>query len=350
MQKPNIGRELLDVPMGDMIRDMAFAIADAQLQLDANSVEVAQMLGGLKQIIGADGRVTFADSRVYFGQEKVKMLDAIDMYNASNDPEFRARILSGLDSLFYTFDCVATYKTFTALQNAKDLEEGTFYELKDEEAFRRYDGIDEKFNKIITDEIPNYKVPIKKTAKVSGDSFILLPQRISMLELGFSPTFYQFVDTIIEVKMSISYTQSESYSSSSSTTTGSSTTNSSSSSKNSSSSGGVNSTTTVGTGGLLSFFGVKASNTTSIGHNYNNSNSSTNSCSSTSVRATSVNASYSQKFSYSAEGASLLRTKLVPIPPPAILEERIRALMEVAKENSASGLNIDMPEETNNEE
>ena len=45
-----------------------------------------------------------------------------------------------------------------------------------------------------------------------------------------------------------------------------------------------------------------------------------------------VNSTYSSKYSYSEEGSSLLRTKLVPIPPPAILEERIRALMEVTKE------------------
>ena len=29
-----IGQDLLNVPMGDMIRDMAFAIADSQFQLD----------------------------------------------------------------------------------------------------------------------------------------------------------------------------------------------------------------------------------------------------------------------------------------------------------------------------
>ena len=41
-----------------------------------------------------------------------------------------------------------------------------------------------------------------------------------------------------------------------------------------------------------------------------------------------MSASYAAKNSYSAEGASLIRTKLVPIPPPAILEQRIKKLME----------------------
>ena len=46
----------------------------------------------------------------------------------------------------------------------------------------------------------------------------------------------------------------------------------------------------------------------------------------------SVSASYASKYSYSAEGSSLIRTKLVPVPSPAILEERIRNLVEKRKE------------------
>ncbi|MEB3734255.1 hypothetical protein ULF88_09460 [Halopseudomonas pachastrellae] len=41
----SIGRELLNVPMGDMIRQMAFAIAEAQVKLDESSIEVAEMMG-----------------------------------------------------------------------------------------------------------------------------------------------------------------------------------------------------------------------------------------------------------------------------------------------------------------
>jgi len=47
-----------------------------------------------------------------------------------------------------------------------------------------------------------------------------------------------------------------------------------------------------------------------------------------SVTTTPVDATYSSKYSYSAEGASLLRTKLVPVPPPPVLEERIRRLLQ----------------------
>ena len=47
-----------------------------------------------------------------------------------------------------------------------------------------------------------------------------------------------------------------------------------------------------------------------------------------SVTTTPVDATYSAKYNYSAEGSSLLRTKLAPVPPPTILEERIRRLIE----------------------
>lgn len=107
---------------------------------------------------------------------------------------------------------------------------------------------------------------------------------LSMLELGFTPTFYQFVDTIIEVKVSINISTETSVGSKS---------------------------TTVKAAGRLSLNpfggGVKAT-------------------------ASSVSASYASKYSYSAEGSSLIRTKLVPVPPPAILEERIRALIAVKEE------------------
>lgn len=112
-------------------------------------------------------------------------------------------------------------------------------------------------------------------------------ESLTMLELGFTPTFYQFVDTIIEVKISINIT----------TETRSSTTSLSAS----------------GSGSYNPFIAtVKAS-------------------------ASAVSASFSQKYNYSAEGSSLIRTKLVPVPPPAILEERIRALSSPAQEATPGG-------------
>jgi hypothetical protein len=103
---------------------------------------------------------------------------------------------------------------------------------------------------------------------------------LSLMELGFTPTFYQFVDTIIEVKVSISMSREAQ---------------------------SAFSTTTVQAemeGGHAVFYAKTA------------------------AKCSTVSASYASKYQYSAEGSSLMRTKLVPVPPPAILEERIRQMVE----------------------
>ena len=121
----------------------------------------------------------------------------------------------------------------------------------------------------------------KKESYVTFDG-----DQLSLLELGFTPTFYQFVDTIIEVKVSISMSLEI---------------NRSRTKKTRSASGSA--------GGFL-FYG-KAK-----------------------MRSSSVSATYSSKYQYSAEGSSLLRTKLNPVPPPAVLEERIRDVIERKREEA----------------
>lgn len=104
-------------------------------------------------------------------------------------------------------------------------------------------------------------------------------QEYSLMELGFTPTFYQFVDTVIELKMSISMrTDTETKVEAASSVTA----------------GGAF-WTPFGGGGTVS--------------------------------SSSVSASFAAKYQYSAEGSSLMRTKLVPIPPPALFEERVRDLI-----------------------
>ena len=130
-----------------------------------------------------------------------------------------------------------------------------------------------------------YEVPVDdEDDPPSGDERMYLVEfndgsKYSLLELGFTPTFYQFVDTVIELKMSISMTRSTEFKQSS---------------------------TRVSAKGSVGFFSAKAS-------------------------VSAVSASFASKYQYSAEGSSVMRTKLVPIPPPAILEERIRRMIE-AKE------------------
>ncbi len=65
----SVGQELLNVPFGDMILEMALAIAEGQMALDMNSVQVAQTLAAteleagsvvmyIEETVDADGNVT----------------------------------------------------------------------------------------------------------------------------------------------------------------------------------------------------------------------------------------------------------------------------------------------------
>jgi hypothetical protein len=108
---------------------------------------------------------------------------------------------------------------------------------------------------------------------------------LSLLELGFTPTFYQFVDTVIEVKLSMSMmTETEERRSSMSMKTD--------------------------MNAKVSWWSSSAS---------------------ASISVSTVSASFAARNSFKAEGASLIRTKLVPLPPPAVLQDRIRALLEDEK-------------------
>jgi hypothetical protein len=109
------------------------------------------------------------------------------------------------------------------------------------------------------------------------DSLVKLEQggkSYSLLSLGFTPTFYQFVDTVIEIKMAMSMSKSSEF---------------------------------------------KASVKARVGFLF---------------FSASVNASYSQKYQYSAEGSSLMRTKLVTVPAPPIFEQRLKEIIKRDEENS----------------
>ncbi|NUM46518.1 MAG: hypothetical protein HUU38_17580 [Anaerolineales bacterium] len=109
-------------------------------------------------------------------------------------------------------------------------------------------------------------------------------EQLSLMELGFTPTFYQFIETVIEVKVSVS------------------------TSRESSSERTESSSTTTSETKRRGFLGLGGSTTT--------------------TRTSSVSARYASRFQYSAEGASLIRTKLVPVPPPTVLQERMLELAQ----------------------
>ena len=102
--------------------------------------------------------------------------------------------------------------------------------------------------------------PLSLVAPVLGDDGKWETIKTSLIGVGFQPTFYQFTDTIIEVKMAIS----------------------------------MNKTTETE---------VSVSASSGWG-----------------PFSASVNASYSSKYSYSVEGSSLLRTKITPLPPNAFMQ------------------------------
>lgn len=275
--KPRIGQELLDVPMGDMIRQMAFAIAEAQIVLDQNSIDVAEMMGGLRTITDEAGNVTFEDSRVYFGTEKVTKAEAIELHNSTKNVQQKAEIRAALGTSF-----TPQLPTTTVNPETTVLTEGQYVD---------HNGAMYIYGASGNVIVPYRDFTIALDEADAGTALVNLPRRISMLECGFTPTFYQFVDTIIEVKISIKYTQDGSY--------------------NRGSSVGNNSVSRrVG----LGFLGFRAGRT---------------------VQTAQVNASYSQKYSYSAEGSSLLRTKLVPIPAPTVLEQRIQRMLEEEFDNAS---------------
>ncbi len=89
----------------------------------------------------------------------------------------------------------------------------------------------------------------------------------SLLELGFTPSFYQFTETTLEVKMTVE---------------------------------------------------MKIVQDEKWGYDIQ-------------LYCGTLTAENSNKFQISANATTIMKTKLVPLPPPAILEERVRLLLEAEK-------------------
>jgi hypothetical protein len=100
----------------------------------------------------------------------------------------------------------------------------------------------------------------------------------SMVGAGFQPTFYQFADTVIEVKMAISIASGSEY-------------------ENKQSGEVKTSSTTLSLRGGVRYNSV--------------------------VTSTPIDATYTSKYNFNQEGSSLLRTRLVPVPPNTIIQRQI---------------------------
>ena len=140
----------------------------------------------------------------------------------------------------------------------------------------------EEIHEVIEPEFRNVNIDFKdaagnattKTIVVTGariKSTSTEPVDYTLLQAGLFPTFYQFTESIIEVKMSISQKSSSS----------------------SELEAGASLSVQGGWGPVSVAFAAHV--------NYKNSNT----------------------YSYSAEGSSLLRTTLKPVPPPSRLSPRI---------------------------
>jgi hypothetical protein len=129
-------------------------------------------------------------------------------------------------------------------------------------------------------------------------------EQLSMLEAGFVPSFYHFVDTILELKMEIKVREESNSSTSFST------------SQSGSTSTEVYAEASGKAKGSIGFASVEAG--FKAGFNQK----------STAAYSTALDSKHSQTFSQDLSASSLMRTKLVPVPPPELLVERIKILLE----------------------
>ncbi|MEQ9403956.1 MAG: hypothetical protein RIM99_10240 [Cyclobacteriaceae bacterium] len=122
--------------------------------------------------------------------------------------------------------------------------------------------------------------------KVMGlpDTVTIGDEQLSMLEAGFVPSFYQFVDTILELKMEVKVRTEDNKSRSSKETKSAS----------------------ISASGK--FMGFKTDVTAAY--------------------SKTIDTAHSQKYSQDLSAQSLLRTKLVPVPAPEPLMERITIILE----------------------
>jgi hypothetical protein len=131
------------------------------------------------------------------------------------------------------------------------------------EAQRRLDEISFEITKMMSGTDPKHR--IKLGDRPDAPSY-------SLLDLGFTPTFYQFVDTTLEIKVA---------------------------------------------------FSMKSETSSTAGSSQQKT---------VTTKSTPVDATYANRFQYPVEGSSVLRTKLVTVPPPGLLEGRVRELVQAERQ------------------
>lgn len=154
-------------------------------------------------------------------------------------------------------------------------------------------------------------------------------EQLSMLDAGFIPSFYHFVDTILEIKMEVNIREEQS--------------TSIAIKESVSRSAEMKSYGEVGVKAKADFFVGSVEASAKAGFEAKSS----------SAYSRTLDASHAQKFSQDLSATSLMRTKIVPVPPPELLVERIKILLErlrnEAQEEEAAQVLFRLPADPNNE-
>jgi len=144
---------------------------------------------------------------------------------------------------------------------------------------------------------------------------------LSMLDAGFLPSFYHFVDTILELKMEVNVRQEQTEQQKTSVKDSYSTMSESKSS---------------------------SSRKLKVGYwgaSYESNARHSSKTRSKAAYSKTVDATHAQKYSQDLSATSLMRTKLVPKPAPEVLVERIKILLERMKEEAKEEAKTDNPDD-----
>lgn len=144
------------------------------------------------------------------------------------------------------------------------------------------------------------------------------PDLMSLIELGFTPNFYQFVDTVLELRVAVSTKFEEKREEDTSATR-------------------LQSSSVEQ---QASYASQQASSSYragwdwwSWGYSGGSASQSSQAASSSSFKAknidlATVDAKYASTYNYAVEASSVVKTKIVPVPPPAVFEEIVRAKVQ----------------------
>ncbi len=148
-------------------------------------------------------------------------------------------------------------------------------------------------------------------------------EKLSMLESGFLPSFYHFVDSILELKMEVKIREEQKSHLNYKDT------------KKLGVSTDVKTEVGAKAKGSVGYGPVSGSVEASFKAHYQVKTEA--------VYTKSIDAGYSQQFSQELNASSLMRTKLVPKPPPELLVERVRILLDKLRKEAEDEVNANPP-------